>query len=131
MANTATMDVAVGAGAPGARSRWARFWRKNGVAYLFILPAFLFLATFMVYPMADGLTLTLYRWNGMTPRQFVGFSNYADIIHDRKFLTFLINTVLFTLVTTVSRLPSVSCWPPPCMPRSGAVLSSEACSIST
>jgi ABC-type sugar transport system permease subunit len=82
----------------------AHFWRKNGIAYAFILPAFAFLVVFMLYPMVDGLVLSFYRWKGITARQFIGFSNFTYIVRDPKFLTALINTVFFTVVTTVAKI---------------------------
>jgi multiple sugar transport system permease protein len=104
MATTSAKETLWTRQASGAQPRWARFWRNNGIAYLFILPAFAFLITFMVYPMADGLILTLYRWDGISARQFVGLSNFVFIFQDPKFQTALVNTVFFTVVTTGAKI---------------------------
>lgn len=86
------------------RLRLRRGWRRNGVAYLFVLPAFVFLVLFMAYPLLDGLWLSLFKWDGLSTRQYVGLDNFLVIFQAPKFYNALKNTVLFTVVTTVAKI---------------------------
>jgi multiple sugar transport system permease protein len=81
-------------------STWKRFWRRNGIPYLFILPTFLLFILFMVYPLVDGMLLSVYEWDGILPRHYVGLANFVKIFHDPRFAVAIKNTVLFTVVTT-------------------------------
>ncbi len=81
-----------------------RGWQRNGIAYLFILPAFTFFILFIVYPLADGLTLSLFRWDGLGERQFVGLNNFIGLFEAPNFYRAVKNTVLFTVVTTVAKI---------------------------
>lgn len=54
------------------------------VPYLFILPAFLVYAAFMLYPLGRAAHLSLFDWNGLTLATFVGLDNYTDIFFDDR-----------------------------------------------
>ena len=68
-------------GAPGRHSA------RQGHAitpYLFIAPAFIIYAAFMLYPLARAVHLSLYDWDGLTLATFVGAGNYTGILSDRR-----------------------------------------------
>ncbi|WP_083411511.1 sugar ABC transporter permease [Arthrobacter sp. UCD-GKA] len=68
-------------GAPG------RHTARQGHAitpYLFIAPAFIIYAAFMLYPLARAVHLSLYDWDGLTLATFVGAGNYTGILADTR-----------------------------------------------
>ncbi|MDQ0096199.1 carbohydrate ABC transporter permease [Paeniglutamicibacter psychrophenolicus] len=68
-------------GAPG------RHTARQGLAitpYLFIAPAFIVYALFMLYPLARAVHLSLYDWDGLSLATFVGTGNYTDILADTR-----------------------------------------------
>ncbi|GAA4362791.1 carbohydrate ABC transporter permease [Paeniglutamicibacter cryotolerans] len=69
------------AGGPGKRSA-----RQGGALtpYLFIAPALVVYAAFMLYPLARSVHLSLFDWDGLTLATFVGFGNYTDIFADAR-----------------------------------------------
>ena len=67
----------------------------------FVSPAVLFFAAFAIFPILFGSYLSLTRYNLLAPPVYVGFSNYAALLHDRLFLLSLRNTGLFVLGSTV------------------------------
>lgn len=72
--------------------------REHGIAYGFLAPALIFIAVFLVYPIADTLYLSLTRFNFVYdagPR-FVGADNYVSLASDDAFLNSLRNTAEFT-----------------------------------
>lgn len=53
--------------------------RKVWVTVL-IVPPLAFMATFVVYPILSALTYAFYHWDGLKRADFVGLSNFADIL---------------------------------------------------
>ena len=79
---------------------WASFKRaavKHGPAYLFVAPALLILATFVLLPMVVALGLSFTSWNIVGPIKWVGLKNYALALADPTFAHGLWNTLLYTL----------------------------------
>ncbi|GGD33256.1 carbohydrate ABC transporter permease [Aureimonas glaciei] len=74
---------------------------RNGLGFLFMLPAALFLLVFLTYPLGLGV------WLGFTdakigrPGIFIGLENYAFLMGDRIFWLSVFNTVLYTTVASV------------------------------
>lgn len=69
------------------------------MGYLFVLPAFLFICIFLVYPLINGLTLSFFQWDGFTEKVFIGLKNYIDLVHDEVFFLALKNTVIYMILT--------------------------------
>lgn len=70
--------------------------------FAFILPQFLFFAVFTLYPIVEGVRISLYR---TTPKgdTFVGLSNYIQLFSDDVFLLSIRNT-LFLVVVVVGAM---------------------------
>ncbi|HEX6577735.1 MAG TPA: sugar ABC transporter permease [Jiangellaceae bacterium] len=52
------------------------------VAYLYILPAYLVFALFLLIPLGRAVVLSLYDWNGLTVAEWVGLDNYRQVVAD-------------------------------------------------
>jgi raffinose/stachyose/melibiose transport system permease protein len=52
------------------------------VGYLYVLPALLFFGAFVLVPLARAGWLSLFEWDGLTEKQWVGLDNYADVVSD-------------------------------------------------
>ncbi|MEU7853282.1 sugar ABC transporter permease [Nonomuraea sp. NPDC049141] len=52
------------------------------VAYLYLLPAFVVYAAFLLYPIGRAVQLSLYDWDGLSVGRWAGLSNYAAIVAD-------------------------------------------------
>jgi raffinose/stachyose/melibiose transport system permease protein len=50
------------------------------VAYLYLLPAFLVYAAFVLWPLLHAVWLSLHEWNGLTPAEWVGLENYRELV---------------------------------------------------
>nr|WP_309868010.1 sugar ABC transporter permease [Bacillus sp. SLBN-46] len=65
---------------------------------LFILPAIVPLLIFWIYPMGRSLFISFTDWDYVSPEyQFVGFSNYTDLLTDPTFYSVLLNTFVFSM----------------------------------
>lgn len=78
--------------APAQRRR-----RKAPVGILFVLPAFLFIFAFMLYPLASSGYMSLTKFNFVYDARptFIGFDNYVAAFKDPQFVTSLTNTLVF------------------------------------
>ncbi len=76
----------------------ARFWRENGIGYLFLLPFLLLFAVFVIVPILIAIGLSLTNYNMIQPATFAGLSNYRHLfLDDSIFLLSLKNTFVFAL----------------------------------
>ncbi len=74
---------------------------KNLKAWLYLLPAFLFLGAFMVYPLIDVLIYSFEEGYNSASQTFfgVGFYNYEYVLHDPYFLQAVKNTFILVIIT--------------------------------
>lgn len=66
---------------------------------LYVVPALTFLALVLLVPLAMTFALSLTRWDGLGPIQWVGAANYAAFAGDPIVLTALRNAVVMTIFT--------------------------------
>ena len=89
-----------------------RQWRTALVAYLFLLPALVFLGVFTFYPVGFGTVLSLFAYNlrtllGMEPARFIGLEHFRALWSDRFFWIALSNSVKYILVVPVLQFSSI------------------------
>ncbi|MBQ9133238.1 MAG: sugar ABC transporter permease [Clostridia bacterium] len=74
---------------------------KNYKAWLYLLPAILFLGIFLVYPLIDVFVYSFEEgYNSASQTYFgVGLYNYSYVLHDPYFLQALKNTLILVIIT--------------------------------
>lgn len=74
---------------------------KNAKAWLYLLPAILFLGVFMVYPLIDVLIYSFEEgYNSASQTSFgIGNYNYSYVLHDPYFLQAIKNTFILVIFT--------------------------------
>lgn len=73
--------------------------------YLFLAPALLFAAVFLIAPLGFSLYLTFTRWNALSAPKWVGLRNYEFLLGDAAFYGSLANTLLFAFGTVALGVP--------------------------
>ncbi|MEG0021070.1 MAG: sugar ABC transporter permease, partial [Oscillospiraceae bacterium] len=68
------------------------------MAYLFIMPAFISLIVFLLYPIVASFVISGFDWGLLTKPIWVGLSNYKELFHDEIFITALKNTFKWVIV---------------------------------
>jgi ABC-type sugar transport system permease subunit len=66
--------------------------------YLYILPYFLLFTLFLIVPGVFGIIMSLFRWEVVGLRKFIGFQNYVELFQDISFSRSLRNLSLYTLL---------------------------------
>lgn len=78
---------------------------KDRLIYLFLLPTIVLFGLFTLYPMVVSFLISMQDWNGFSQsREFVGLSNYKEIIDDPQFWLSFKNTLVFMAVTVPIRV---------------------------
>lgn len=70
--------------------------KENITGYLFIAPQLLLFLVFIVYPIIEGVRLSLFRIN-YQQETFIGFENYQRLFADPVFMKSTLNTVIFVV----------------------------------
>ena len=87
----------------GIAIRRTLFFRRSIYGMLFVAPAMIFFLVFDLYPMVNGLLLSLTDYTLLKAPVFVGFQNYVDLLSNKEFQNGLLVTALFVLGTTIPK----------------------------
>ena len=90
------------AGTVLARSRF----RLLGGVVLFLLPALLLYAVFVLIPIVQAAHYSLYDWNGLKPlSDFIGLDNYAKALSDPTFQKAATHNAIIVVLSLVLQIP--------------------------
>src|SRR5690242_8917759 len=82
-------------------NKWAR--QEAFVGWLFILPALLMYAVFVIVPFLLTIVYSFYKWNGTGPMTWVGLNNYMTVFEVPNLIGTVYNA--FWLVVWFSFIP--------------------------
>jgi multiple sugar transport system permease protein len=87
-----------------ARASAGRRAGPGGLPYLLVAPLLALIALFVLYPMAEGVWVSLYDSRDLVPRpeEFAGLQNYRWLVGSPATLTAIRVTVVYVVVTTVA-----------------------------
>ena len=78
------------------------FWERNQqtlAPWLFLAPGILFFVFYVIYPVFQSFNLSLYEWDGLGAKEYVGLRNYEDLywewVDRDAFYTSLKNNVIW------------------------------------
>jgi len=71
--------------------------KKIGLHTFMAVPAFLLFALFFIYPLIQGIGMSLTDWDGLGRSNFIGLQNFFDFFKDERAITDIKNTLLFAL----------------------------------
>jgi multiple sugar transport system permease protein len=63
--------------------------------WLFLLPAMIMFALYVVYPIIQSISLSFYEWDGLGDKVWVGWNNYIELFDDDNFWTSLKNNIIW------------------------------------
>jgi len=84
-----------------AEAETIKMENNNRKAWLYLLPAILFLAVFMVYPLFDVFVYSFEEGYNSASQTFtgIGLYNYSYVLHDPYFLQAVQNTFILVIIT--------------------------------
>ena len=73
-------------------------WTRATIPWLFVGPATLMFAVWVLYPIFDSFRISFYHWSGIGHPRFVGLRNYAELFASDTFRQSIVNNVLWLLL---------------------------------
>ncbi len=74
---------------------------NRGVILLFLVPGFALYLYLVLYPIVQSAVLSLYRWDTLASKRFIGFGNYVSVFNSSLFWKSMTNSIIFMLATTL------------------------------
>jgi ABC-type sugar transport system permease subunit len=68
-------------------------------AYIYLLPALIFVGVFLLYPAGYTVYVSLTDWDGLNAPNFIGLKNYTNFLEDPVFQTSFQNTLIWVVAT--------------------------------
>jgi multiple sugar transport system permease protein len=78
--------------------------RRALLGYLFVLPTVLGILIFTAGPVVASFGLSFFRWNVISPPEYVGLQNVQQLAQDRRALTSFLTTGQFVFLAVVLQL---------------------------
>lgn len=75
-------------------------WKNDFTSYMFLLPWFVMLLLFTVYPFVEGIKMSLYEYT-MSHIEFIGLDNFKELFMDKQFW----GSILITLKMVAIIIP--------------------------
>ena len=72
------------------------WYKRNEIAvtpWLFLAPAILFFAVYVIIPIFQSFSISLYDWDGLGQAEYIGLGNYSELMNDRAFEVSLWNNL--------------------------------------
>lgn len=84
------------------KSRMRKAWTQYRPGILFLLPALVLYAIFMIYPFFQSIYLSFTDWNGAEPvKNFIGWENYVSLLNDSLLWKSLRNNLIWVILGTI------------------------------
>ena len=76
------------------------------VSAVFLVPALLIIAVFIIYPIVDSFRTSLFDWNGITAgKKFIAMNNWKELISDDTFWKAFRNNIIVMVLSIVIQMP--------------------------
>ncbi len=77
------------------------FWQRNRMAitpWLFLAPGLFMFLVYVILPIFQSIWISFYQWDGLSPKSFVGISNYLELWQDENFYISLKNNFIWLVL---------------------------------
>lgn len=82
--------------------------RRTAIAAgVFLLPTFVLIAVFFIYPIIDTFVISAYKWNGISAeRTFIGMENWKTLVRDMNFWGAFRHNVVIMVFSILLQIPA-------------------------
>lgn len=81
---------------PSVQPRQSSWWKRNQqrlTPFIFLTPGLIFFIIYVIWPILSSFSISLYHWDGLSPKFYVGLENYIELLDDEYFYISLWNNV--------------------------------------
>ncbi len=86
------------------RRSWSQY-QARVVPWLFLAPALILFALFVLRPIADSIWVSFHEWDGLGDKTWVGLDNYRELLDDETFYKTSLRNNVWWLVLYMLALP--------------------------
>ncbi|WP_202396177.1 carbohydrate ABC transporter permease [Stappia sediminis] len=86
---------------PAAMSGSTSFWQRHQrriAPWFFLAPGAFMFAVYVILPIFQSMWISLYDWDGIGEKTFIGIANYVELFDDDAFYTSLKNNVIWLVL---------------------------------
>jgi multiple sugar transport system permease protein len=79
----------------------AGFWKSRQrtlAPWLFLAPGIIMFLIYVIAPIFQSMWISLYDWDGLGPKKWIGLANYFELFDDEDFYTSLKNNILWLVL---------------------------------
>ncbi len=79
----------------------AKYWKANQIRlapWVFLTPGIFMFLMYVIFPIFQSASLSLYEWDGLGEKEYVGIRNYVELMDDEAFYTSLKNNVIWLVL---------------------------------
>ncbi|MEJ8472898.1 carbohydrate ABC transporter permease [Roseibium algae] len=76
-------------------------WKKNQqrlAPWLFLAPGILMFLVYVILPIFQSMSISLYEWDGLGKAEYIGINNYVELMDDDAFYTSLKNNIIWLVL---------------------------------
>ncbi len=85
-------------------SSWTKFRQRYLAQYVAIAPFYILFLIFGLFPIVFAGYLAFQSWDGISPMEYVGLSQFRYLLTDSVFYTSIINTLVIWVISTIPML---------------------------
>jgi len=75
-----------------------KFFHQTKLApWFFLFPAAIFFGVYVIWPIIQSIILSLYDWDGLGEKEFIGMDNYVELFQTPQFLISIKNNILWLI----------------------------------
>jgi ABC-type sugar transport system permease subunit len=78
--------------------------KQNLTAYVLLTPFIIMFGTFTLFPFLYGVFISLHRWDGYTPKVFIGLANYIRAVKDSSLHSAFLHNAHYTVGTVIGKI---------------------------
>lgn len=75
-----------------------KFDQKKIAPWLFLAPGMLMFLIYVIIPVFQSMNISLYDWDGLGEKTFIGMDNYVELFDDEAFYTSLKNNIIWLVL---------------------------------
>ena len=72
--------------------------QRQWMPMIFLAPALIMFVIYVIFPICQSLLLSLYEWDGLGEKTFIGFDNYIELFGDEQFWVSLKNNIYWMVL---------------------------------
>lgn len=77
------------------------FWRRHRISimpWLFLAPGLIMFLIYVILPIFQSIWISLYEWDGLSPKVYIGFANYIELLEDPDFFISIKNNIIWLIL---------------------------------